>query len=120
MTVTNLQLTAAFTIKINAIRTATVGSHENVIKQVDWTMIGEQSGQRFELPQTTTLADPDGQPFIELANLTEANVIAWIEATEANRIPSIKLHIQYVLDFEVAKKTLTTTAMPWAPVNTEE
>jgi hypothetical protein len=111
-------MSAVFTIKINAIRTATVGSHSNVVKQVDWTMTGEQSGQRFELPQTTTLADPDGQPFIELANLTEANVVAWIEATDAERIPSIKSHIQFVLDREIAKTGLTATAMPWASVET--
>ena len=107
--------TAAFTIKVNGIRTAAVNNHTGVVKQVDWTMIGEESGQKFELPQTTTLADPDGQPFIELANLTEANVIAWIEATDT-RIPGIKAHIQYVLDREVAKTALAATPMPWAPV----
>jgi hypothetical protein len=109
-------MSAVFTIKINAIRTATVGSHTNVVKQVDWTMTGEQSGQRFELPHTTTLADPDSQQFIELQNLTEADVVAWIEAKDAERIPSIKAHIQLVLDREIAKAGLTAAAMPWAPV----
>jgi hypothetical protein len=107
--------TAAFTIKVNGIRTATVGNRTNVVKQVDWTLIGEEASQKFELPQTTALADPDGQPFIELANLTEANVVAWIEATDT-RIPGIKAHIQYVLDHEVAKSALASTSMPWAPV----
>jgi hypothetical protein len=115
-------MSAVLTIKIRAIRTTTVGSHANVVKQVEWTMIGEQSGQRFELPQTTTLADPDGQPFIELTNLTEANVINWIETADAERVTGIKAHIQYVLDKLVAESALTVTAMPWAPVvetNTE-
>ena len=106
--------TATFTIKVNGIRTATVNNRTNVVKQVDWTLIGEEASQKFELPQTTTLSDPDGQPFIELANLTEANVIAWIEATDT-RIPGIKAHIQYVLDREVAKSALESTSMPWAP-----
>jgi hypothetical protein len=107
--------TATFTIKVNGIRTATVGNRTNVVKQVEWTMIGEESGQKFELPQTTTLQDPNGQEFIDLANLTEANVISWIEATDT-RIPGIKAHIQFVLDREVAKSALATTSMPWAPV----
>jgi hypothetical protein len=106
--------TAAFTIKVNAIRTATVANRANVVKQVEWTLVGEESGQKFELPQTTALADPDGQPFIELANLTEADVVAWIEATDT-RIPGIKAHIQFVLDKEVAKTALAATPMPWAP-----
>ncbi|CAB5220102.1 hypothetical protein UFOVP232_48 [uncultured Caudovirales phage] len=105
---------ATFTIKVNAIRTATVAGREGVVKQVDWTMIGEEAGQKFELPQTTTLADPDGQPFIELANLTEPEVAAWVEATEPNLV-GIKTHIQIVLDKEVAKATLAATPMPWAP-----
>jgi hypothetical protein len=107
--------TATFTIKINGLRTTTVGDRTNVVKQVDWTLVGEESGQKFELPQTTTLADPDGQPFVELANLTEAEVAAWIEATET-RLPGIKAHIQFVLDKEVAKTALASTPMPWAPV----
>ena len=107
--------TAAFTIKPTGIRTAAVGGREGVVKQVAWTLKGEEAGQTFELPQTTDLADPaDGQAFIELASLSEADVVAWIEATDT-RLPGIKAHIQYVLDKEVAKAALADTAMPWAP-----
>lgn len=108
-------MAATFTIKINGIRTTTVGERANVVKQVDWTMSGEEASQKFELPQNTTLADPDGQSFIDLANLTEAEVAAWVEATEPN-IEGIKAHIQFVLDKEVAKIALAPTPMPWAPV----
>lgn len=107
--------TATFTIKINAIRTVTVNGLENTVKQVDWTLVGEESSQKFELPQTTELADPASEGFVPLANLTEAAVIAWIEATDT-RIPGIKAHIQFVLDREVAKAALASTPMPWVPV----
>lgn len=104
-----------FTIKITGIRTTTVGDKSDVVKQVEWTMIGTEANQTFELPQVTELPDPDGQPFIPLAQLTEAEVVAWVEANDA-RIDSIKAHIQFVLDREVAKAALTSTTMPWAPV----
>ena len=107
--------TATFTTKINGIRTTTVGQHAGVVKQVEWTLVGEEAGQKFELPQTITLADPESANFVPLANLTEAAVAAWIEATET-RLPGIKAHIQFVLDREVAKSALASTAMPWAPV----
>jgi hypothetical protein len=108
-------MSATFTIKINGIRTTTVGERANVVKQVDWALVGKESSQTFELPQSTTLADPDGQPFVELSNLTEAEVTAWVEAAAGN-IDGIKAHIQMVLDREVARAALADTAMPWVPV----
>lgn len=107
--------TATFTIKVNGIRTATVGQHTGVVKQVEWTLIGEEAGQKFELPQVTNLGDPAAEGFVALSDLTEAAVVAWIESAET-RLPGIKAHIQFVLDKEVARSALASTAMPWAPV----
>jgi hypothetical protein len=107
--------TASFTIKVTGLRTATIGERTNVVKQIDWVMIGEKSAQTFELPQTTQLPDPNGQTFIPLSALTEAEVIQWIEAND-ERIPVIKAHIQYVLDKEVGTPILTTVSIPWEPV----
>jgi len=114
-TVVEPTFTATFTIKINSIYTATIGDRTGVVKQVDWTISGEESGQKFDLPQITNLGDPAVEGFVPLANLTEATVIAWIEATET-RLSGIKAHIQFVIDKEVAKSALTLTSMPWAPI----
>lgn len=103
-----------FTIKITGLRTQTLNGIENAVKQVEWTLIGTESDQTFELPQTTVVPDPQAEGFIPLQELTEAEVIAWIEAHEP-RLPAIKAHIQYVLDREVAKAQLVSTNMPWAP-----
>ena len=106
-------MSATFTYKINGIRTATVGDKTNVVKQVDWAMIGTQDGQTFELPQSTTLSDP-GENFIPFSKLTEAEVIAWVQATDT-RIEAIQAHVQYVLDKESEKAALVLATMPWAP-----
>lgn len=105
---------ATFEIKVTAIRTATVDGLENVIRKAEWVMKGTEEGQTFELPQTTDMGPADAQNFTPLAEVTEAAVIAWIEAAD-ERIPAIKAHIQYVLDKEVAKAALTNSPMPWAP-----
>lgn len=105
--------TAEFTIKITGLRTQTVGDLANVVKQVDWTMTGTEAGQTFQLSQTTIVPDPEQPGFVPLENLTEAQVIAWIE-THETRIPGIKSHIQLVLDREVAQAELTAAPMPWA------
>ena len=107
--------TATFTIKVNGIRTTTINDLHDVIKQVEWSLVGEESGQRFELPQTTTLLAPAVETFVPLAQVTEANVIEWVEANET-RMPGIKAHIQLVLDKQIAESNLSETPMPWAPV----
>lgn len=104
-----------FEIKINNIRTADIGELTNVVKQVDWTMVGTKGGQTFSLPQTTELSDPNGHPFIPLVQLTEADVINWVELTDI-RIPDIKAHIELVLNKEVAKSALKAAELPWVTV----
>ena len=109
--------TATFTIKVNGIRTTTINDLHDVIKQVEWVLVGEESGQRFELPQTTILLAPAVETFVPLAQVTEANVIEWVEANET-RMPGIKAHIQLVLDKQIAEANLSETPMPWAPAPT--
>lgn len=108
-------MSATFETKINAIRTGTVGELTNVVKRVEFTVKGTEQGQSFELPQNVDLADPQSEAFIPLAQITEANVVAWVEENFTN-MDSVKAHIQFVLSKEVAKAALTETPMPWAPV----
>jgi hypothetical protein len=107
--------TADFTIKVTGLRTQTINGIENAVKQVEWTLSGSEAGQVFELPQTTTVPDPQAEGFVPLQDLTEAEVASWIEAHEP-RMAGIKAHIQLVLDREVARAALASTPMPWAPV----
>jgi hypothetical protein len=106
--------TADFAIRITGLRTQTVAGVPNVVKQVAWTITGTEAGQTFELPQTTTVPDPDAADFVPLEQLTEPQVVAWIEAQDI-RLPSIKQHIQLVLDRQVEQAVLQSTPMPWAP-----
>jgi hypothetical protein len=105
--------TANFTIHITGLRTQTVAGIAGVVKQVDWTLRGTEAGQVFELPQTTTIPDPDSANFISLDQLTEAEVVIWIE-THDIRLLGIKQHIQLVLDRQVSQAVLEPTPMPWA------
>lgn len=113
-------MSATFETKINAIRTATVGELTNVVKRVEFTVKGTEEGQSFELPQSVDLSDPQTEGFISLAEITEANVVAWVEEN-FEIMPVVKSHIQSVLTKEVAKAALVTTPLPWVPViNTED
>lgn len=103
-----------FTITITGIRTTTVAELESVVKHVEWTMKGTDSGQSFELPQKTMMGEPDAEDFTPLTALTPEVVVAWIEAADAERIPGIKSHIQFVLDKMVQEAALDSAPLPWA------
>lgn len=104
----------SFTIVIDGIKTATINGVADVVKQVNWTLKGEEGEQSFVLPQVTIVPDPDPSSFILLADLTPEVVNTWIEAHTSN-MDAIKAHIQYVLDKQVAEASLATGQMPWAP-----
>ena len=103
-----------FTITPTAVRTNTVGTLVDAVKEIDWTMKGELDGQSFELPQTTVLSEPQAEAFVPFASLTQTDLVSWIEASD-ERISSIKAHIQYVLDKQIASASLTAKSLPWAP-----
>jgi hypothetical protein len=106
---------ATFTITVTGIRTMTVGELTNVVKHVEWVLKGTEAGQSFELPQKTMMGEPDAQDFIPLPSLTPETVTAWIEAADAERMPGIKAHIQYVVDKMVAEAAMEAAPLPWAP-----
>jgi hypothetical protein len=105
---------ANFTITVNRVFTETEGNLTNVVKKAEWTLTGTQEGQTFSLPQTTDMNSADPNDFVSFENLTEANVIAWIEGA-CPSMDAIEAHIQLVLDRECAKAALESPALPWAP-----
>lgn len=111
-------MSATFEIKINAIRTGVVGNLTDVIKRVEFTVKGTEQGQSFELPQNVELSEPEAESFKPLAEVTEADVVAWVEANFTN-MDGVKAHIQFVLDKEVATAALEAKPLPWAPAPVE-
>lgn len=106
----------AYTIKINGVKVKpTLDGLTDVVKEIHWTMQGELEGATFELPQTTVLADPEAGSFIAFADLTEETLKTWSENTETERIPSIKAHIDFVLEREAKSKQLSDKTLPWVP-----
>jgi hypothetical protein len=103
----------SYSYKVDSVRTATVGGLQNVVKQVNYTATGTDSGQSFSLPGKVVLDDPDPQSFISFQNLTEPQVIAWIEQSPENL--GVKNHIQLVVDKMIQEATYQETDMPWAP-----
>jgi len=102
-----------YSIKIDGVKTATVGSLTNVVKQVNYTVTGTRSGQSFSLPTKVVLADPEPQNFVSFQNLTESQVVAWVE--NLPETTSVKAHIQLVVNRMVQEASYQESNVPWAP-----
>lgn len=106
-------MSATFETQITAIRTGTVGNLNDVIRKVEFIVKGTEEGHTFQLPQTADLSDPDAESFKPLAEVTEADVVAWVEANFTDMV-AVKAHIEYVLGKEVAAAALEAKPLPWA------
>lgn len=103
-----------YTLKINAVRVHNVGELQNVVKEVDVTMTGTDSGCSFELPFSVKVGDPAPENFVDFSQLTPAEVEAWVWSEE-DQLSPYKAHIAYVVAKEVEKAALEQKPLPWAP-----
>ena len=107
--------TATFTYRVDSIRTADIGDMNDVVKYVEFTVKGTQDGQSFDLPQKIELSDPEAQSFIPFSDLSETEVVSWIENSFEN-LEAVKSHIQSVINLQLQKASFTANVLPWAPV----
>lgn len=111
-------MSATFTTRVLAMRTASEDGLTQVVKEVDFLIEGEDTGQTFGFQNTMVAGPIDQQNFVPFADLTEQHVIDWIEAEP--RLVEVKAHIQLVLDKMVASAALTPETLPWAPPPVEQ
>lgn len=108
-------MSATFTTRVSGLRTATVAGLPDVIRQVDFIIVGTQDAQTFELPATTDLHEPDPGNFKQLADVTEADVAGWVDGAFVH-LEGVRAHIQMVLDGMCARAVCEEKPLPWAPV----
>jgi len=103
-----------FSIRVTGVRTGTVQSLSNVVRQVAFVVSGSVGSSTFELPQTVDLGDPNPSTFIDFSQVTEADVSAWIESSFQN-MEGVKAHIRTVVLRMAAEAALENKPLPWAP-----
>lgn len=103
-----------YTTKVNSVRVANEDGLTDVVKEVDVTITGADSGCEFALPVTIKLTAPEAAAFTPFADVTEAQVVGWVEAQE-ERVQPIKDHIALVLPPMIEKATLADKPLPWVP-----
>ena len=89
---------------------------ENAVCQTYWKVIGtDENGNKGEFQGATPFSAvtvPEAN-FKAFADLTEADVVAWIQAV-VDADPSYKEHIEAQIQREIDKTVTREVAMPWA------
>lgn len=107
-------MAVAYTIAINDVRVHIQNDIPDVVKEVDVNMTGTENGCSFSLPFTVTMPPADPNSFTPFANLTEAQVVEWVESQTVS-IEPYKRHIALVLEKMVEQSLLEKKTPPWAP-----
>ena len=109
-----------YSYKINADRVAAQDGLTDVIKEVEVTVTGTDGAARFDLPTTIKLGAADPSSFTAFGDLTEEQILAWLDAPPIPGVPTtlegIKAHIAFVVAKEVEKLAMEQKPLPWAPV----
>lgn len=103
-----------YTTKVNGVRVSNEDGLTDVVKEVDVTITGSDSGCEFALPVTIKLTAPEAATFTPFADVTETQVVGWVEAQD-ERVQPIKDHIALVLPQMVEKAALANKPLPWVP-----
>lgn len=102
-----------YTTHITAVRVASQEDLEDVVKEVDVTVTGANGAVTFTLPTTVAMGPADPEAFTPFSDLTEAQLLAWVEANPS--LEPVQAHVAYVVAKEVERAALTPKPLPWAP-----
>lgn len=106
-----------YTTTIQSCRVTTQGDLQNVVKEVNCTITGTDdvvTSCTFSLPIQVKFGEADPQSFTPFADITEAEMIDWVNA-QTDQIAPVQAHIDYVVQKEVALAELQPKPLPWDP-----
>ena len=94
------------------------------VVQVYWTKTGTDTGGNVgTFSGTTPFDDPDptAEGYIAFADLTEADVLGWVQALV---VDGYEAHVNRIIQKRIDSASIVDTGMPWAetesPEETEE
>lgn len=90
-----------------------VDGETDVVFTINWTLFGNEGTLSASGYYGTSVPLNTGEPFIPYADLTQEQVLAWIdEYTDPEVLAS---YYQYVADKIEEQKVVVTPPLPWIP-----
>jgi len=90
-----------------------IDGESDVVFTINWTLFGNEGVLSASLPCGTSVPYVAGDPFIPYADLTQEQVLSWIdEHTDPDMLAS---YYQIVADNIEQQKVVVTPPLPWVP-----
>ena len=110
-------MSATFTTTIlGDLLTTNIDGYTDVVKQANFLLTGEESGQTFQLTSTANFDVINPENFIPYNELTQQEVISWINGLGMTK--SMQAQIQIVINQMIFSAELTPLPAPWDPAPT--
>lgn len=111
-------MATTFNVRITAARTRNEGNLTDILTRVEWVLSADVDGSVFELPGKTIMGPVDPQNFTPYSQLTQQQVIDWVNAIEdvpTGQFPGMKAHTEMIATRMADEAALTSSTLPWAP-----
>jgi hypothetical protein len=90
-----------------------IDGEANVVFSIMWNLVGSENGFTVSCPAETYVPYTAGQPFIPYANLTQAQVLAWIDQyTPLTQMQTYQNTIAFSLQQQQQQEM---PSLPWVP-----
>jgi hypothetical protein len=114
-----MTMAIVYSYKVNGVRVIAEGGLTDVVKEVEVTVTGTDGAAKFDLPTTIKLGAADPGSFTAFGDLTEEQIVTWLDAPPTSDVPTplegIKAHIAYVVAKEAEKLAMEAKPLPWVP-----
>jgi len=107
-------MTITYTKIINSMGCyAQIDGQTNVVFTIQWSLVGTEDSYTANVPCSTAVPYVAGDTFIPYADLTQDEVLAWIDQyTPAEQITALE---NQIVDNIAKQKEVTYPTLPWVP-----
>lgn len=107
-------MTITYTKQINSLACyAQIDGETDVVFTINWTLFGNEGTLFSSLPASTSVPYTAGQPFTPYADLTQEQVLAWIDEYTAPDM--MQSYYKIIADNIEQQKIVVTPPLPWQP-----
>jgi hypothetical protein len=100
-----------FTTTITRVRVYDTDELKDAIKEVDWILVASRGNLEINTATMTTFAEPKADSFTPFQDVTQEQLLSWIEASPEYK--TAKAYLETELAQKLAQQTLKPSPLPW-------